>query len=140
MFSGSCRIFNCGLSCAQLPVSDTNRRLWTEHVLWTRFFIVSTAFNLPDLSFVTQRLLKNPRDFAKELRPLYGQQTAMRFEELFTNHLTIAAQLVNAAKAGDNAEVERQRRKWYQNAEEIARFPLQHQSLLERGGLAEHAV
>ncbi|MEA4897241.1 MAG: acetylglutamate kinase [Christensenellaceae bacterium] len=111
-----------GLTREQLRVSNLNRRLWSEHVLWTRFFIVSTVFSLPDLPFVTQRLLQNPRDFADELRPLYGEQVAARFGELLTGHLLIAAQLVNAAKAGDAAEVARQRALWYANAEEIARF------------------
>lgn len=122
MFPESCHPRSGGLTCVQLRISDTNRRLWTEHVLWTRFFIISTAFNLPDLPFVTQRLLKNPRDFADELRPLYGEQIAMRFGELLTNHLLIAAQLTNAAKAGDTEEAEQQRKKWYDNAEDIAHF------------------
>ncbi|HHU43077.1 MAG TPA: acetylglutamate kinase [Clostridiales bacterium] len=110
------------MSRAQLEVSNTMRRLWMEHVLWTRFFIVSSAFNLPDLQFVTERLLRNPHDFANELRSLYGQQIAMRFDNLFTSHLTIAAELVNAAKEGDSTEVEKQRELWYQNARDIAKF------------------
>jgi len=113
---------NNGLNSNQVQLSDTIRRLWMEHVLWTRFFILSTAFSLPDLQFVTQRLLQNPVDFARVLKPLYGQQAAMQFERLFTDHLLIAAQLVNAAKAGDTAQVDEQRRKWYTNAEDIARF------------------
>jgi hypothetical protein len=90
--------------------------------LWTRFFIVSTAFNLEDLPFVTERLLQNPVDFAKVLQSFYGNKIAMRFERLFADHLLIAAALVNAAKAGNAAEVEKQRRLWYANAEDIARF------------------
>ena len=114
--------FSNGLTCSQLQISNTIRRLWMEHVLWTRFFIVSTAFNLPDLSLVTERLLQNPVDFAGELQPLYGRQKAMQFQELFTDHLLIAAKLVNAAKAGDTAEIEKQRKNWYANAENIAIF------------------
>lgn len=113
---------NKDLTFKQLQLSNTMRRLWTEHVLWTRFFIVSTAFNLPDLQFVTNRLLQNPVDFAKALMPYYGEQTAMRFQQLLTEHLAIAGQLVNAAKAGNTAEADRQRKLWYANAEEIARF------------------
>lgn len=116
------KILDNGLTCSQLDISNTNRRLWSEHVLWTRSFIISTAFSLPDLPFVTQRLLQNPADFARELRPLYGKQTAMQFEQLLTDHLLIAAQLVNAAKAGAAAEAEKQRELWFDNAEDIARF------------------
>lgn len=105
-----------------MQLSDTIRRLWMEHVLWTRFFIVSTAFNLPDLEVVTERLLQNPVDFARILKPFYGEKTAMQFERLFTDHLLIAAALVNAAKVGNSAQVEIERAKWYQNAQDIAEF------------------
>ncbi|MGI5935595.1 MAG: acetylglutamate kinase [Oscillospiraceae bacterium] len=113
---------NNGLTCSQLQLSNTIRRLWFEHVLWTRFFIVSTAFDLPDLQPVTERLLQNPEDFARELAPLYGRQTSSQFRQLLTDHLLIAAELVNAAKAGDTAKVESERRRWYANAEDIADF------------------
>lgn len=117
------RTFACnGLTCRQLQLSNTMRRLWIEHVLWTRQFIISTAFELPDLSFVTQRLLQNPGDFAEILQPIYGKNAAVQFNRLFTDHLLIAAELVNAAKAGNSAEAERQRKIWYDNAEEIAQL------------------
>lgn len=111
-----------GLICDHRQISNTNRCLWTEHVLWTRLFIISTVFELPDLPFVTERLLQNPVDFARVFQPLYGIQAAIQFKQLLTDHLLIAAQLVNAAKEGNVEEVNRQRRKWYINAKEIACF------------------
>lgn len=100
----------------------TLQRLWIEHVLWTRAFIVSSAFKLPDLNDTTNRLLRNPADFASVLRMLYADSTARRFEELLREHLLIAAQLVNAAKAGDAQAAAQQRSKWYANADDIATF------------------
>lgn len=113
---------NRGLTCRQLKLSNTLRRLWNEHILWTRMFIQSTACSLPDLQFVTERLLQNPDDFAEALKPFYGEHKAMHFKQLLTEHLSIAAKLVNAAKDGNNAEMDKQRRKWYANAEDIAGF------------------
>ncbi len=106
----------------QLQVQNTLRLLWLEHVLWTRSFLVSTAFGLNDLEYVTNRLLRNPIDFANILRPLYGNQTAEEFQKLLTEHLLIAARLVNAAKAGDRTIAQEQRIKWYTNADDIAEF------------------
>jgi len=110
------------VTCRQLELSNTFRRLWNEHVLWTRFFIVSTAFDLPDLPLVTQRLLQNPGDFAKVLSQFYRKSEVEEFTRLFTDHLLIAAALVNAAKAGDSEEVQKQRKLWYQNAVDIAKL------------------
>ncbi|MDD4003223.1 MAG: acetylglutamate kinase [Clostridia bacterium] len=110
------------LDSQQVMLSNTIRRLWFEHILWTRFFIISTAEELGDLEFVTQRLLKNPSDFGEVLGKFYDKSVADRFIKLFTDHLLIAADLVNAAKAGDSKSAEMARIRWYDNADDIAGF------------------
>ena len=105
-----------------LDEQKTKRQLWEQHVYWTRFFIISTAADLGDLDAVTQRLLRNPKDFAKVLAEFYGAMPAMEFEELLTQHLMIGGQLVNAAREHDNVKADELRGEWYQNADEIAAF------------------
>lgn len=111
-----------GMMPAHMELSNTLRRLWMEHVFWTRLFIQSTLNTTADLDDVTARLLRNPTDFAAVLRPLYGNQAAAQFESLLRDHLTIAAQLVNAVKAGDANAYNAQRLKWYANADALATF------------------
>ncbi len=106
----------------QVNLLNTLRRLWTDHVMWTRAFILSTAFDSGDLQAVTKELLRNPGNFANVLRQLYGDENAKRFENLFSDHLLIAAELVNAFKKGDSRAVEEQHNKWYANADMIAQF------------------
>lgn len=110
---------DCG---RRINLTNTFRKLWEQHVMWTRSFIISTAANLGDLQFVTQRLMRNPTDFANELQKYYGAKNAAKFKDLLTEHLAIAGQLVNQAKAGNAAAAEISRKKWYQNADEIAAF------------------
>ncbi len=106
----------------RINLVNTMRQLWMQHVMWTRSFIISTAANLGDLQLVIKRLLRNPTDFAKVLAKYYGEEKAKRFEALLTEHLAIAGNLVNAAKAGDTDTVNSERKKWYANADEIAGF------------------
>lgn len=106
----------------QICLMNQMQELWGQHVYWTRFFIISTAANLEDLKPVTNRLLQNPKDFAQALSPIYGRKAASQFQELLTQHLLIAADLVNAAKNGDMEKVSCIRQKWYENADEIASF------------------
>ncbi|NCC15335.1 MAG: acetylglutamate kinase [Clostridia bacterium] len=113
---------NSSLQPKQLELYNKLRNLWTEHVMWTRSFIISTATNLGDLDYVTKRLLRNPADFADVLRPFYGDEKAIRFENLLTDHLLIAAKLVNAAKEADTKTVDEERKKWYANADDISMF------------------
>jgi hypothetical protein len=98
------------------------RLLWEQHVLWTRLTIISIVFGLPDVDHVTNRLLRNPKDFEVALRPFYGNKNAYIFAELFKSHLVIAAKLVKAAKAGDNKASADAEKRWYDNAREIAAF------------------
>ncbi|MGI5892156.1 MAG: acetylglutamate kinase [Bacillota bacterium] len=106
----------------QVNLMDTLRKLWEQHVMWTRSFIISTVANLGDLDLVTKRLLRNPTDMANQIKIFYGNQIANQFRKLFEEHLLIAAQLLNAAKAGNTRETDAARRKWYANADEIAAF------------------
>ncbi len=98
------------------------RMLWEQHSIWTRSVIYSIVQNLPDVDFVTQRLLRNPKDFAALFQKFYGKQTAEKFDDLLTSHLVIAADLVKAAKAGETQKATEIEKKWYANADDIAAF------------------
>jgi hypothetical protein len=98
------------------------RMLWEQHVYWTRMAVMGIVHELPETDMILQRLLRNAVDFANAIRPYYGEEAAQSLEDLFTAHLTIAAELVQAAKAGDEAAVADANQRWYDNAEQIADF------------------
>jgi hypothetical protein len=106
----------------QVELLNQLRLLWSQHVFWTRSFIISTAADLGDLDVVTKRLLQNPIDFGKVFQMFYDDETVNTFVNLFTQHLQIAGDLVNAAKKNDSTAVTEERNKWYNNADEIATF------------------
>ncbi len=103
-------------------LSNQIRLLWEQHVYWTRMLILSIVFELPDLEFVTNRLLRNPKDFAEVLHLFYGADVVAEFTKLFTEHLVIAAELLKAAKDGDNAEAADAEKRWYENTDQLAEF------------------
>lgn len=98
------------------------RTLWEQHITWTRMTITSLVFNLPDVNLVVERLLRNPGDQGKVLALFYGQQIGDEYARLLKEHLTIAADLVKAAIAGDNAKVAQLDKDWHRNADDIAKF------------------
>ncbi len=109
------------ISKGELELYNHLRMLWEQHVVWTRLTIISIAFDLPDVELVTNRLLRNPIDFEMALGPFYGGKIASEFSGLLENHLVIAAELVKAAKAGDDKAADAEKR-WYANADKIAAF------------------
>ncbi len=96
--------------------------LWEQHDVWTRGATESLALGLPDVEPVVNRLLRNPADFARALLPYYGAEAANEFGELLREHLVLAADLVKAAKAGDDKAAADIERRWYLNADAIAEF------------------
>lgn len=117
-FSGT----NYSRDISLLGLSNTFRQLWEQHSAWTRMTIMSLVFDLPDVELVTQRLLQNPVDFGNALKEFYGDEIASKFSDLLKEHLVIAAELVKAAKAGDNKTAADAEKRWYANADEIAAF------------------
>ena len=107
---------------SRTDIENTIRKLWSQHVYWTRFFIISTAEELEDLSYVTKRLLENPGDFAQVLKRFYGTEKSEKFKNLLTEHLKIAGDLVNADKVMNTEKANILRKEWYENADQIAVF------------------
>lgn len=105
-----------------LWLSNHLRLLWEQHVYWTRLFIVSTVFNLPDATAVTNRLLQNPKDFEAVFRPIYGEAQAAKFEKLLTAHLMLGGQFVKASALGNSLAAAQYEKQWYENADDIASF------------------
>ena len=96
--------------------------LWEEHVAWTRFTIISLVdIKDPTETVATEnRLLKNTKDMAQVCRMFYGEEVANKFDELMTEHLTTAVELVQASVAEDNTKASDAEKRWYKNADEIA--------------------
>jgi hypothetical protein len=98
------------------------RQLWQEHIVWTRLYIVSVAGDLADAEPAAGRLLQNQTDIANAIKPFYGDEAGAALEALLRDHILIAADLLAAAKAGDNAKVDDASARWNTNADEIAAF------------------
>ena len=98
------------------------RKLWEDHITWTRLFIVSDVAGLADLDATTDRLLANQVDIGDAIATFYGREAGDALTALLKDHILLAAQLLNAAKAGDQDGVAEASAAWYANANQIAAF------------------
>jgi hypothetical protein len=98
------------------------RKLWEDHITWTRLAIVSFAANSPDLPATEARLLKNQSDIAAAIRPYYGKAASKKLRSLLREHILGAVALLQAAKANDTAALGKAHDAWYANANQIADF------------------
>lgn len=108
------------VSPAALSLTLALRRLWADHVIWTREYVVAAVAGTSDAGAAATRLLKNQEDIGSAVVPFYGTAAGKALTDLLKQHIMIAVDLINAAKSGDNASFEDNDRKWTKNAEEIA--------------------
>ena len=109
-------------SMKEAALHDAMRRLWEDHITWTRLFVVSAVGDLPDKGATTERLLQNQVDIGNAIKPYYGDAAGEKLTALLKTHITTAAELVAAAKANDTAKMTDANKRWYTNADEIAAF------------------
>ena len=98
------------------------RDLWADHVVWTRAYIVAAVANDPSAPAAAARLLRNQEDIGNAIAPYYGNAAGAKLTDLLKQHITIAVDLVAAAKAGDNAKLTDADRRWHVNSAELATF------------------
>jgi len=98
------------------------RKLWEDHITWTRNVICCLVDNLPGTDQAVKRLLKNQDDIGNAIKPVYGADAGNKLTALLHDHITISADVVKAAKASDNAALAAANKKWFGNADEISAF------------------
>jgi hypothetical protein len=109
-------------SQAQIDLTLAMDKLWEDHIIWTRMYVISAAADLPDAEATAGRLLKNQEDIGNAIKPVYGEDAGNQLTALLKEHITIAVDLVSAAKAGDTAKVEDANARWTENANQIGTF------------------
>lgn len=63
----TCNKARCNLKLAE-------QKLWIDHVLWTRNYIVSDLSALKYKDVVLERLLKNQDAIGNSIKPFYGEK------------------------------------------------------------------
>lgn len=98
------------------------QKVWIDHTIWTRSYIVSAISNRYDQKDVLDRLLRNQQDIGNVIKPYYGEAAGNKLADLLREHILIAGKIVMAAKAGDQANVKKLEADWHRNADDIAKF------------------
>lgn len=101
------------------------RKLWLDHIYWTRLFIVSSLGNLPDASNAAERLIRNQKEIGDLIGAFYNGQ-GDKITQLLTRHIMIAAEFVSSFNTvngiGNKKTSDDIRKSWYKNADDITTY------------------
>lgn len=98
------------------------RKLWGEHVTWTRNVVCCIVDELPGKDQAVQRLLRNQDDIGNAIKTYYGNDAGIKLAGLLRDHITIAAEVVTAAKVDNSTELENANKRLHINADDISAF------------------
>ena len=104
----------------QIALREGMRLLWEDHIVWTRLAVISLTTGTPDTDATVARLLKNQTDIGNAVKPFYGKAAGKELTRQLTQHILIAADLIAAAKAGDQAKLAEESARWQRNADAVA--------------------
>jgi hypothetical protein len=108
------------VSSKELALRQDMRKLWEDHVTWTRLAIISLTTGAPDTEASVGRLLRNQDDIGDAVKPFYGKAAGEALSGELRSHILIAADVIAAAKAGDQAALAEAQARWTANADAIA--------------------
>ncbi len=108
------------LSAKGVDLRMNMRKLWEDHVTWTRLAIISLETGTPDTDATVARLLQNQTDIGNAVKPYYGNAAGNELTKQLRTHILIAADLIAAAKAGDQTKLADAQARWSANADQIA--------------------
>lgn len=110
------------LSPKMVQLKTDMQKVWIDHTIWTRSYIVSAMSNRLDQKDVLDRLLRNQQDIGNVIKPYYGEAAGNKLADILREHILIAGKIVDAAKAGNQADVAKLQADWHRNADDIAKF------------------
>lgn len=98
------------------------RKLWEDHITYTRNYIISALADLPDADAVATRLLANQDEIGDAIQPFYGEAAGDTLATLLREHILIATEVIAAAKSGDATQYAAAQNEWSANGQAIAVF------------------
>ena len=94
--------------------------LWFQHSEWTMMAFTAVVFENENKEETIERLLQNPVDFGDFLRHFFGDEAALEFCKLLTEHLELAVELVEVTISEDTDRADEINKRLFENADEIS--------------------
>jgi len=110
----------CGIKAVTLKTDM--RKLWEDHVIWTRNVILCIADELPGKSQAVKRLLQNQDDIGNIFKLYYGEGMGNNLTKLLYVHINSFAEVAQAIKTNNTSVHDEANKRLVANADEISQF------------------
>jgi hypothetical protein len=106
----------------EVDLRNNMRKLWTDHTVWTRCYIIESIYNSKAADPAAARLLQNQVDIGNAIKPVYGDAAGTQLSALLKQHILIAVNIINDVKAKNATAQAADEAQWKNNADDISNF------------------
>src|SRR5277367_6146138 len=96
------------------------RKLFTDHAVYTKFYIESALSDQPDLTSIANRLFENQVEIGTNVGRIVGHENGKKLTDLLKKHIEAAANAVSVAKKG--GDLTDAKNKIFANSAQIAKL------------------
>ncbi len=106
----------------RITLNQTMRKVWEEHVTWTRNVILCLVDDLPGTAQAESRLLQNQTDIGNVFKTYYGDDAGNHLTTILMAHINISFEVIKASKTKNTAALDEANKRWYANADELSAY------------------
>jgi len=116
----------CGKNAMKQILSNdlrlTLRKVFSDHAVFTKFYLNSAMFGEPDSKVILKRLLENQVDIGETVEPIIGKDKSKKLIKLLTEHIKLAGNCVAKLMAGNKVKLTEAIEQLFANSKEVAQF------------------
>jgi len=106
----------------EMDLNNDMRMAWSRHNFWDAMSKISQLYNLANTDAVMERLMQTPEEIASIFAKFYPQSTVNQLQQLLTEHVRLAGELIAAHKNDSADRMEQVENQLNQNADQTARM------------------
>ena len=130
---------HCGSACQcnteQYKLNTPFRKVWTDHILYTREYILYELYSLPHKADIVARVMKNQEEIGAVFATYYGAEVGSQLTTLLKNHEEQGSNIVTSVKYG--APVDQLQLDWFDNADLIVKLLVTINPYLHKSEMTE---
>jgi hypothetical protein len=98
------------------------RKLWTDHIIFTKQLIVDLHGDLPSIDYTIDRLVRSQEQTGNCFKSFFGDVAADNLVALLKEHVAITTHLLKSIKTGNETDATALEDQWTTNVENISTF------------------
>ena len=117
-----CRCNTLSATSKSVTVKESWRKLFTDHAVYTKFYISSYLNNIADAPFLLDRLMENQKEIGDYLKDFVSESRGNEMTILLKEHISMVGNYLVALRTGTGTNIEKSYQEIFDNSSRVSKF------------------